>query len=512
MGYQVDKHSALRTVAVESILFALLFSLLTVRSVHGAEDYEQRLDRAQMLLQQQNASGALTIFKVLIAERPSFSACLGAARASALADRPQDALGYYCQSLEIADNATERRVSLFGIARMLMWLERYAEAESIYRELLSQPLSNEDHAVAAAGLVRSLSFQDKPMRAYGSVPQGAGLEFSPAERMELARSALWAGWPDKAAEMLQQEIPVEPDTRMARELEILRSDVHAEIANPVNLHGEFISDSDDMRIRKSELAAGKRFSNAGMFNLLMQHQGFEQHDQQLTMNSLQARYSSRVEDAFWFFVQAGPAKYDDWRTALWSGNAVYQPNDEIRYEAFIGREAVETFDALNRHITLDTAGLTAAYTPVGRFLLAGALYRQSFSDDNNRLGGTGRIVTPISERMGLDVQLRARYFEDSRTDATGYFNPERFHEEQLLLALNRRLDSNWRLYALAGPGIQNTSPGDGSKTTLLAEVSLRGKVVRSVSINLDYGYSNSAFASSSGYRRQFSGMTLACTW
>lgn len=511
MGYKMDTRPGPRITAVAGILSALLFFQLAAGGAYAAENYAQRLDRAETLLKRQEGAAALALFKTLIAERPTFSACLGAARASAVADEPESALRYYRHALDIAgDNAMERRLSLFGIARMLMWLERYQEAEKTYEELLSHPLSKEDHAVAAAGQVRSLAFQDKPMRAYRIA--SAGSEPSSSERVELARSALWAGWPDKAEEMLRPEIVLEPDTRMARELEALRSDVHAQMANPVELHGEYISDSDDLRIRKSELAARMKISAIADLGLAVQNQGFEQHDQHLAMNSLQARYSSRPADTFWLSFQAGPAKYGEWRTALWSGSMVYHPNDETRYELFISREAVETFLALNDHITLDTAVMTAAYTPVSKILLSASLYRQSFSDDNDRLGGTVKFAVPVSRRVGLDVQLRARYFEDSRTDTIGYFNPVRFHEENLLLAFDKRLGSDWRFSALAGPGIQNTSPGDGSTNTLLAEASLRGRIVNGLSLSLDYGYSNSAVASSSGYRRNYAGITLSYQW
>ncbi len=511
MGYKMEQSSRARPNAVGIILFALVVSVVAAGRVYGSADYADQLDHARLLLKQQNGRAAFTLFKTLLHEQPSFSPCLGAARALEIMDQPENALQYYHQALEYAGtNAGERRISLFGIAKMLMWLERYPEAERTYEQLLLQPLSNEDHAVAAAGLARCLSFQDKPMRAYRTISENRLLE--PAGRIELARAALWSGRPDKAAAVLASEISVEPDTRMARELEALRSELQAEMATPLDLHAEFISDSDDLRIRKSEIAAGAPVSATGKLGLVFQHQGFEQRDQQLAMNSLQARFSSRPGEAFTLGLQAGPAAYGGWRTALWSGSLVFRSSDEFRLEAFVAREAVETLVALERHTRIDTIGLAAAYAPVNRILLSGSAYRQSFRDDNNRVGGTGKIAIPISKRIGLDLQLRARYFEDSRTDTIGYFNPKRFHQEQLLLALNRRIASDWRLSALVGPGVQNATPGDGSSTTLLSELSLKGRVVNGLSLSLDYGYSNSAVASSSGYRRHYSGVAFSCQW
>lgn len=507
----MDGRPSFRTNALGWGLLSLVLFPLTAQGVNNAVGAPPAgLEQAQILLQRQDGPAALAAFEEIIAVQPSFAAFLGAAQASALADRPREALWNYRRALDLArDDAAEQRMALFGIARMHLWLEQYQEAERTYADLLSRTLTAEDRSAASAGLMRSLSFQDKPMQAYRSVPPGSTL--SPAEKIEQARAALWAGWPDKAAAVLAQGIPVEPATRMARELEGLRGEAQVDMANTLALRSDFTKDSDDMRIRKSELSAGMRLPDAGTVGLVGQNQGFEQHGRHRAENSVQARFSSRVEDRFWYSLQAGPASYGDWNTALWSGNALYRPDDETRYEAFIIREAVETFVALDRHLTLDTAGLTAEYTPHRRLMLAASAFRQSFSDDNHRLGGNGKIGTLLSERLGLGVQIRARYFEDSRTDTVGYFNPDRFHEEQLLLVLNSRMGNSWRLYGLAGPGIQNVAPGDHT-STWLTELSVWGKIGRSFSISLDSGYSNSSIASASGYRRQYAGISLSYLW
>jgi hypothetical protein len=492
------------------VLVALIPLSLFARSAFAEpDDHAHRPDDAQLMFRQRDAAGSLTLFRELIAEHPSFPAYSGAARASAAMDQPQQALRYYRRALPLARDPAEQRIALFGIARVLMWLERYREAESVYADLLSRQLPEEDRSLASAGLLRSLSFQDKPMRAYRTASTSDTI--LPAERLERARAALWAGWPDRAAEILDQGVPVEPGTRMAKELGALQSEIRMETANPLDFHVEATRDSDDLRTEKSELGAAVRPFPPATLGLLAQHQRFEQRARGLTMKSLQVQYVSRGEDVPRITLQAGPAAYGDWHTALWSGNAVFRPDDETRYEAFVSREAVETFEAFDRHIRSDTAGLGVTYRPAARLVLAASLYRQTFSDDNRRLGESGTIGVPVSKPLGLGLRLSIRHFSDSRTDTVGYFNPDRFSHGQLLLALTRHLGRQWQLYAAAGPGRQRVTAGD-REASALAEISIRGMVSPSLSIGLDGGYSSSAIATSSGYRRQYAGVSFSLPW
>jgi tetratricopeptide (TPR) repeat protein len=508
MGYKVDKSAGFRVFGKVILFFAFLAPAVNSGAWGSTGCHEQRLEQAQELLRQQDSVAAVAAFKSLAEEAPSFPAFHGAALASAMNDKPREALHYFQQALRFAgDDGARRRISLFGIARMFMWIGQYRDAEMIYRDLLSGPLSEEDRAIASSGLIRSLSFQNKPLQAWRNVPRDVVL--SASEKLEAARAALWAGLPDKADILLDQDIPVEPGTRMEKELSSLRNEVYAETAHPVNLYGAYIRDNDDLRIRKSEAAAGTRFG-AGSFNLLFKHQGFDQHERRRSMNSPQAGFSTRLDDVLWFSVQAGPAYYGDWDTALWAGSALYQPDDELLIEGIVSREAVETLDALERRITVDSASLAAGYD-IYRVNLSASILRQSFSDDNNRVGAVGEITTEISNQIGLSGRLKFRYFEDSKLDTVGYFNPKRFREGQLLFILNSRPGSDLRVYVQAGPGRQSVSPGDRN-TTLLGEISLQARISRPLYIGLDFGYSSSAVASSSGYRRQYQGMTISYLW
>jgi hypothetical protein len=85
---------------------------------------------------------------------------------------------------------------------------------------------------------------------------------------------------------------------------------------------------------------------------------------------------------------------------------------------------------------------------------AAALFRQWFSDDNERDGWIARITSPAFLPFGpglpaTALQLFSRRFENSRSGVVGYFNPERYHEERLNLIMSARFSPSWVLRMVA---------------------------------------------------------------
>jgi len=476
----------------------------------AAQGPDIRLQEARDALRAGNAREALDRFEQLIdnrlARRP---ALFGAAEASAVLDEPERALGYYRQILQESDIGSEdERRARFGAARMSIWVGRYSDAESFYRQLLRQPLSDEDAEIARVGLIKALSFGGRPMAAFESAPHTANL--SASDRFELARAAMWAGWPDKADVLLRDIGPV-TEGRLARDLENLKLDVACELASPASLRFGWSRDSDEFTARKAELVVGTRVLTAHTMSLALQWQSFDQHDRALGMRGVQGRYDGRWTDHLWVSLQGGPAYYDGNHVGLWSSNVVYRPTDRVGVEASAGREAVESFPAFDRRVVLDTIGLGLDYRVTARLGLAGFVYGQRFSDANERLGGVGKATAVLSERVGLSAQLRARMFASARNDVQGYFNPERFIEEQLLLVLRRRLNSDWRVEVVGGPGVQRVTPDERSTTSLI-EGRIAGRFVGCLTSSLVMGYSNSAVSSASGFARYYGSLFISSAW
>jgi hypothetical protein len=226
---------------------------------------------------------------------------------------------------------------------------------------------------------------------------------------------------------------------------------------------------------------------------------------------LQAEYLSRVEGRSGFNSGRPRLLGDEWIPVVWLANITVHPLEDVRLTAFTSRDVLETFAALERRITYDTLGFAVdTRTDRGLFMDAAA-YRVAFSDENRRSVVNAKFSAPVSDLMGLRAEVTACYFENSRTDTIGYFNPQRYHQGQLLLVLNRSLNPMLRLYAIAGPGIESVSPGIRS-TSFLGAVSLHAFLTHVFSVKADYGYSDAAVASPSAFRRQYVGISLFFTW
>ncbi|MEO5657563.1 MAG: hypothetical protein ABIO65_08435 [Nitrospiria bacterium] len=469
-----------------------------------------RWHEARESLEAQRAREARDRFQRLF-DSPAFRfpALIGAAEASAMLDEPETALVYYQRALSLPDlTPGDERRALFGSARILVWLGRYPEAETRYRRLLTRPLDAQDERVARTGLIRSLALQDRPMAAYRfgrDIPESADA----AERFELARAALWAGWPDKAQALLSAV--AETDGRLADDVAGLRRDLADETGHPLTLRVDGSRDSDGFDADTTELTVGARIDGRRTVAGIVRWQSFRQRERRVYGRGLQARYEARVGDHLRLMLQGGLVRYGDRNTGVWSSRAVYRPADAVRVEAGATREVVESFPSFDRGVTADTLALSAEYRITHAVTSGAGVFGRRFSDGNERLGlsGNGRVV--LSERVGLSAQLRARIFASSRNDVSGYFNPERFHETQIVMVVNRRLAPGWRLEVLAGPGLQRAAPGGGSRTSLM-ETQLAARLPGCLSSTLGVGYSDSALASASGYERYYGHVAISCPW
>ena len=103
----------------------------------------------------------------------NFNDYVTAAQNQADQNHPENALTYFQEALSAAqknNNPTQIRTANFGIAKIKLWLGKYADAELVYKILYQQNLSQEDKEIALDGLLRSLNYQDKSREAYTYLP------------------------------------------------------------------------------------------------------------------------------------------------------------------------------------------------------------------------------------------------------------------------------------------------------------------------------------------------------
>jgi hypothetical protein len=444
----------------------------------------------------------------------SFRQLLAFAQASASANQPATALSYYVLAFHAArTDEAQQRVALFGIGHMLLWLGRYGESERVYRQLLASELSSQDREIALAGLVESLCYEGRPMAAYA-----VGSSERSALNQELliatAEAATDANWPDKARELLDLNAAsldeLNSNSRLGTQLHSVRQAIGSDLGPLAMLGYTESSDSDGLRI---DTADAQILMPAGTVTayLLYDRSFLAQNTWSAAGNRAALGASTRFGDHTWVSVSFGSQNYPGWQTGTYDSSVAFRPNDRYGFEAFGTRDIVETQAALAQHITSSLAGFDGDSALGQKTTGFGEVYRQDFSDGNKRIGLSGKVGLGIDDSIGLTGAVRWRSFSDSLAGNSAYFDPTHYGALDAVITEARRLNAAWRLSVSGGVGRQGVDPG-GVSTTDGYEAAMDGYSRGCVSGHAVYGYSNSALASSSGYQRHYTTISLECSF
>lgn len=432
---------------------------------------------------------------------------------NALNSEPKEALIYYNKALQLTDkNDTLKRVTLFNIGKMQLWLEQYQKAELTYNSLLKMPLDNQDHELALAGLVKSLAYQDKPRYGYNSIPENLHYTL-PNMVLAATQAALWSDWSGKAKKISDnnQSIlkQVDPKSTLYRDLKEVTYATNAETAkNKIIPSYEFEHDNDGTTIMHYNLEAFRSFFPDFSAGLGFTSTAISNNNQRIHGENLFAEVMQRINDYINYQAKIGYSTFDSWNHTLWSANLGIQPNDIISFSFSNQQENVETIAAINNKTTFNTTQIKATISPIYRLKISGSIFYGMFSDDNNRTGYFASANYLLFDKIGLSTEIRARGYHSSKTDTVGYFNPANLEEQDLILKLNHRLLTNWKYYVtLCILGHQEISPGDTTSPKFI-EVGINGFITKNLLLNASYGYSNSNFSTAEGYGRHYGMIAL----
>ncbi len=179
---------------------------------------------------------------------------------------------------------------------------------------------------------------------------------------------------------------------------------------------------------------------------------------------------------------------------LWTVDASYRKSLAAgpAVEFFVNRDVVETKTALSEGTHFDFGGASVDVPVSPHITLVGLAGYQAFSDDNQRRHLRARAIWQPSLDLGLTLQLRYRWYDNSKSDVgNAYFNPSRYQEGMLAVGWRQRV-GNWRTALTAGAGRQQIA-SDSSTMTQLLETSAE-KQVGAYAVRLRAGYSRSAAA------------------
>ncbi|HVK55459.1 MAG TPA: hypothetical protein VM532_10580, partial [Burkholderiales bacterium] len=431
---------------------------------------------------------------------------------------------FYREALALAGDSDKetRFAALLGVARSAAWLEDYKLAEASYREALPLAANNEDQAVATAGLARMLNIGDRPRAAFEVSSPFVSTSIDNA--LEAGRAALSLGWEEKAAVLELPGITIPPDiekSRQGRDLARLRDELYVRTRPSVNFAFEYGKDSDDVRTYDSTVGIAFSSDSLGQFghqprwNVTTRHEVFDEQAARAEISRLQSGVRINLSDDLKASTNLGVARVNSWTYGVWQAEISYRRSDNWGLAFSADRDAVKTTTALTNRITVRTETI-GGDVRLGDAVLAGALLRQTFSDGNDRDGGVLRITSPAfnigAGGPSLAVQLYGRYFENSRQDVIGYFNPRRFEEQRFNFIFSARLSPDWRLRAILGPGRQSVESEKSNTGT--AEVKLIGHVDRKAHVEITALYGDTAaFASSgAGYKRSLINASFVVPW
>jgi len=159
---------------------------------------------------------------------------------------------------------------------------------------------------------------------------------------------------------------------------------------------------------------------------------------------------------------------------------------------FANRDVVETRAALDRGVYFNFVGASVDVPVNDHLTLVGLVGQQAFSDDNQRRYLRARVIWQPSLDLGLTLQLRYRWFDNSKLDVgRAYFNPERYQEGMLAVGWRQRM-GDWRHGLTAGLGTQQIAAEPFTPTQLL-EFSSETQAER-YALRLRAGYSRASGA------------------
>jgi thioredoxin-like negative regulator of GroEL len=460
--------------------------------------------------------------------------------------RPGFAVPLYRETIETAtDPARERRARL-GLALALSWEGAQFDALAEYDRLVAQDPGDR---VARLGRARVLSWMDRQgpalaeyegvlrdhpgdleaSRGVGRVQSWRGrhrdasakmqdlLESHPHDRQAtaiLAESLDWMGRPDRSERVLRDQLAADPADERAIGL---LDDIEFRQRPRVDVDWRESHQSNDLRITTTSLVSRFSLGDGRTFVGPRYELGIFDPDEGpvkdiLVMQpGLQAGH--RWSDAFaWqgsFFVDVIDTRgaSGDHVRPTYDTFFTYWPSDLLRFDVGSSRSTFDNETALRKGLTAIYANASMDVTPNELTRLTTRFNWGSYSDGNQRTWWQLEAQRRVWQHPRLTTGLRYTGFGFAKQEYNGYFNPKRYHSNELLLRASDRVGEKLRWYVGGSFGWEIQSPGK-DKPIWGAGASLAYPIVRRLEIEAAYDFSSSRTAGSSGFERGTGRLTL----
>lgn len=428
------------------------------------------------------------------------------------------ALDAYRRALALTpgDRDLQRRIAL-----VLLWMDEYAQAEAAWRDLLAQDPQDRRAMTGLARTINAAGRHNEAIRLYGQIDDGSDADL----RLDHARAVRWAGY-DVAAYPLLNARTDWP----AVFLRDWRAD--REQKNFVWGAIDYSTDADDLDILAVSAGAGTLLKPGLLleggyrFARLESPQGdVDANRVQATLRGLIGTPGVTPPGLLIPSLTLAWNDYDGWTPITGYASLRWMPQDLWRFTADLGREVVETPQAIGNRITVDVASLGVEHRMPPRWTVGGTLSNLRFSDGNNRVRVYGHVDYATRFNPKVVVGLEGAAFSDSdpasfatpRPPGTlppaGYWNPKDYVEGRIFAGIYHERD-DWDAYARVALGLSRETDGDGNSSSgnpNLLEAGIAHDVGPGLRWRLYAGGSGSSFAVGNGggnYWRRYVGFML----
>jgi tetratricopeptide (TPR) repeat protein len=349
------------------------------------------------------------------------------------------------------------------LARRLLWDVRHDEALAVLRAALARDPDARDAAWLLATVQNDAGQHFRAVQAYRRLgaPRDGG------ETADLARAWAWSGFEDRAHALLTDSrdpaLVRWRDTRLGREL---RPWASATLEHAI--------DRDRLEVWNTVLAAGWQPSAGASAELRVRRLALTDAIGSPGSSELQGSWRLRrgepgSEGGVWFpAFGLRAADWGDWTPITGFARVTWLPVDRWRVDAEVGRELIETPQAIAARVSVDTAALGIDHRPHPRLSLALGLATLRFDDGNRRQRMNGRVEWLISSRPRWTVGADAMRF--SATQPTGpavagrgYWNPDGYHEVRAFTGLTIE-QHPWDASMRVGLGTATETDGFGNRS------------------------------------------------
>ena len=438
-----------------------------------------------------------------------------AGRAALAASNPALARAQFQAAVDGSLADEDRFAAWLGLGRAELWLGHYRAAWQALGQARRFAASSEDQRAADTATARALNALEYHQQAYALVaPYAAG---DPAATLELARAAIALGRADETVHFRSALPAPDTSTRTGIDLQRAESQIDYELSSRAEAGYSLMHDSDDLTVGTYGLSAllpgapGGATFGTWRVNAARSDVSAPGHSDHLTEASLGDRL--RIGALQHLDLQAGVGRVAGWD--FFEGSLQWDDrlNDTASVFASADRLPIVTPTALASNLLYSTFSLGASLRPADHALVAPVYFHQRFSDGNQRDGGRLKLVLtpfeiPGSSALGADIEARA--YRSTQPSAGTYFNPARYHQEQLGLIGVHQFNPDWRMRITAGIGAETVDGSSGR--TWSALLTLTGRLAGNGRLELRIGRDSFASLAGGGSGYWSNGGALTVSW